>query len=299
MKDELPDLTPYLNKKGGNSQGRGEEPAGKTDISQKLSALVKKPGTSTGTHTSVAAAADAAQAHADQASVADKSTTGDMEQPGSNGAGQAQSVSSWDDAADESPIGIVRPSAPAPAPAPAPSSVEDSSARWGAIARSGNPELFSTSNESQNAPSPAPAEAPPAVAEGYTGSSSSPSREMARPGPAVPLGQDKLKGPQAKPMSTLSSSSAPPLLKQPPKTPGRPAQPYSYKPVIEPGREAMAPKAPSSAPVNRAPQPVATPKPAQPVPPSSSVQSGPVQSAPAPSNASPPSQSGSSAPPGP
>ncbi|MFA6559947.1 MAG: hypothetical protein WCT03_26195, partial [Candidatus Obscuribacterales bacterium] len=46
MKDDLPDLTPYLSKKGGNSQGKGaDNPAGKADISSKLSALVKKSDT--------------------------------------------------------------------------------------------------------------------------------------------------------------------------------------------------------------------------------------------------------------
>jgi hypothetical protein len=46
LKDDLPDLTPYLSKKGGNNPARGGAPAQKADISQKLSALVKKPGTS-------------------------------------------------------------------------------------------------------------------------------------------------------------------------------------------------------------------------------------------------------------
>ena len=257
MKDELPDLTPYLNKKGGNSQGRGEEPAGKTDISQKLSALVKKPGTSTGTHASIDAA---------------------------DSSGFQEQVLAAESAAPAEAGSQNHSSAP-PAPTPASSPAEDSSARWGAIARSGNPDLFATTG-SDNAPSSQVPEAPQAVHssdDGYNSSSASPSRDMARPGQPVALGQDKLKGPQAKPMSTLSSSSAPPLLKQPPKMPGRPAQPYSYKPAIEPGREAMAPKAPSSAPVNRGPQPTAAAKPAppggvqqpfqqQPVNPSSSMQ---------------------------
>ncbi len=119
MKDELPDLTPYLNKKGGNSPGRGEEiPAPKTDISQKLSALVKKPG-STGTHPSVQPALLKAAINEQQASNKDKPVTGDMEIPA--GAGP---VSAEDDllespiglikAPTESPIGIVKPQSESP-----------------------------------------------------------------------------------------------------------------------------------------------------------------------------------------
>lgn len=45
MKDELPDLTAFLSKKGGNAQSKSaENPPEKTDLSSKLSALVKKPG---------------------------------------------------------------------------------------------------------------------------------------------------------------------------------------------------------------------------------------------------------------
>jgi hypothetical protein len=44
LSEELPDLTPYLSKKGGNQSNKGPaEAASKPELSQKLSALVKKP----------------------------------------------------------------------------------------------------------------------------------------------------------------------------------------------------------------------------------------------------------------
>jgi hypothetical protein len=288
LKDELPDLTPYLNKKGGNSQGRGEEnPPGKADISQKLSALVKKPGTNSGSHPSLPAAmtpqymqepaASPAQPPAPEAQPAPapqfspepessigiiKKPTGETAAPplsdniglvpkvGSNGQSKA---TGWGSLGNFSDDYDAPPSSPATPPAV--------------------PSSASASNSSTHAPSPSPSPSPSSsepVSLPNTGASasqtnlqppasSSPSREMPKPGQAVAL--DKLKMPQAKPMSTLSSSSAPSLLKTPIKQPGRPAQPYNYKPVIEPGREAMAPKAPAPAVNNKAPQPL-PPKPA-------------------------------------
>lgn len=75
LKDDLPDLTPYLSKKGGQNQGRAATPAQdseqsekpeappKADLSSKLSALIKKPG-STGTNVPALTAEDIARASA-------------------------------------------------------------------------------------------------------------------------------------------------------------------------------------------------------------------------------------------
>jgi hypothetical protein len=320
--DELPDLTPYLNKKGGNSQGRGEEnPAGKTDLSQKLSALVKKPG-STGTHPSVQAALNAQAAQ--EAGKEQPPSGGDR--PAAGTSGQEARADSEPTSTYESAIGIIKPQAPpaqsaadnqggaddpsggsngqettssasgssavswsnlaqgpdstpsaspvSPVSSPEPP-LKDSAARWGELAALGGQPWSSSASPqgaagqgsdsataSDSKTSVPGGSSPPAVPRSEDNYAPSPSREMARPGQPP----DKLKGPQSKPMSTLSSSSAPPLLKTPPKEPGRPAQPYSFRPAVEPGREAMAPRGPSSAPVNRGPQPVSAPRPAMPQP---------------------------------
>ncbi|MBU6455644.1 MAG: hypothetical protein KGS72_27985, partial [Cyanobacteria bacterium REEB67] len=295
MKDELPDLTPYLNKKGGNSQGRGEEnPPGKADISQKLSALVKKPGTNSGSHPSLPAAMapqymqepNPSPQPSESASAQSLSSTPAAPAPAHPPQPIAPSASppvpEFSPEA-ESSIGLTKRPSPSEADAPtvsdniglSPKSGSNGQSKatgWGAL---GNfPDDYDDPAPSPTTPQVVPeATAPAATASSppislptagpgtsqtnlqpSPGGSASPSREMPKPVQAVAL--DKLKMPQAKPMSTLSSSSAPSLLKTPSKQPGRPAQPYSYKPVIEPGREAMAPKAPAPAVNNKAPHPL-------------------------------------------
>ncbi len=250
MKDELPDLTPYLSKKGGNSQGKGaDNPAGKTDISSKLSALVKKTGTFT-VPGADAISADQERLNAVESADSATSSPGGSSPTASSTSGTAST--SW---ADVAAANIPPSSSQADA-----SSNKGTASSWDLSALQAK-QPWTGSETSQSSGQAAPSweqvdsfsastnEAPPAVSNNFdenpSGTFSTSGTFSSRPmrpggGPQTPS-LDMFKAPQAKPMNTLSSGSAPPLLKTPPKDPGRAPAPYTYN-ANEGPREAVVPK---------------------------------------------------------
>ncbi len=238
MKDDLPDLTPYLSKKGGNSQGKGaDNPAGKADISSKLSALVKK------TDTPSTANVDA---------VSDNSTSALADSSSGASAGQvtATSSSSWEQVDSFSTSARFEAEAEALA--------QEKAFTEAAAGVNGDADYTPDFNESQgySSSSSAPsAVSPPAQSDNSNSSNSgtfstsgnfstsgtfSTKPVASRPvGPAPSI--DKFRAPQARPMNTLSTGSAPIQLKVPDKEPTRAPAPYTFHPSDAP-REAVVPK---------------------------------------------------------
>lgn len=264
MKDELPDLTPYLSKKGGNSQGKGaDNPAGKTDISSKLSALVKKTGTGTFTVPGADAVSDDSQSLESPGisnSLQESSPSGQSGSSPSSSSSFSSSSSasstSWADVAAAASSGSQNSQ-------PSNGADKGTASQWDLTALNakqpwgGEPAPASSSWQQVDS-FPSTPEAPPAVSNtfadenpsGTFSASGTFSTKPMRPGggPQAPS-LDMFKAPQAKPMNTLSSGSAPPLLKTPPKDPGRAPAPYTYN-ANEAPREAVVPKSmqlPSSA----------------------------------------------------
>ena len=254
MKDDLPDLTPYLSKKGGNSQGKGaDNSAGKADISSKLSALVKKTGTFSAEDSDAlvdSPASTAAPESAPQSASASNSSSvnavassSSWEQVDSFSStarleAQAEALAQekmfaqaaaglieesdyapyGDNAAavDQAPSVVAQQSSPEFSP---PSNAEINSDSSGSSSQSGT---FSTSGN-------------------FSTSGTFTTKPMAsRPGGPAPS-LDKFKAPQARPMNTLSSGT-PPVLKIPEKEAVRPPAPYTFHQPSEAPREAVVPK---------------------------------------------------------
>ncbi|MBX9938895.1 MAG: hypothetical protein K2Y32_06555 [Candidatus Obscuribacterales bacterium] len=223
MKDDVPDLTPYLSKKGGNSQAKSEP--GKADISEKLSALVKKP---TGSATNVPAVGSVPAQSSSQSS-SQSPSTGASSSPAS-----AASSDSWAKVVSEAKPSVIDYSA---------SNSED--------ALEAIDETNFESSVDSRLEAVAEISKPPSNADGGNNGRSdnhglvdAKPRAMGTPATPRPLALDKFKSPQAKPMNTLSSGSAPPILKSPsaPKPSGRVSQPYNLRDE-EPIMEGLAPKA--------------------------------------------------------
>jgi len=238
LKDELPDLTPYLSKKGGNSQSKGSDnPADKADISSKLSALVKKTGTFNVVSDEAIAEAEAkANSNDDtlEAPISHEQGFNPTADTGSAGG----SPSSWANIGD-------LPGQNQPTQEPGtPSSGGSSSTSWEQIdSFSASARTDMDKDDESGAPPPTVNEDGGGSAAGTSGFGSSgtfSTRSGARP--AAP-GLDKFKAPQARPMNTLSSGNGP-VLKTPPKEPGRAPAPYGFTPGEAP--KSTPPKAPSS-----------------------------------------------------
>ncbi len=257
MKDELPDLTPYLSKKGGNSQSKGSDnPPGKADISSKLSALVKKTG-------SFNAVSDEANADAEANLVAsDDSLEAPIshEQSYQSGAATGTAPGSSPAAASSAwaNIGAEAQAASAPAAAdnkkeawmvqnpetidnrqdtsPEPSAPYEQAAQPASGSSSSSWEQidsFSASARTDidkedefNSPPQAVNESAGTSSSGASGFGAS-GTFSTRPGARPGAGLDKFKAPQARPMNTLSSGASP-VLKTPPKEPGRAPAPYGF-----------------------------------------------------------------------
>lgn len=268
LKDDLPDLTPYLSKKGGNSQGKAaDNSGGKTDISSKLSALVKKTGTLSGSDAD--AIVDSQSSLTQQAEQASSSAPSSSSSSGlasgapadTSGANPATNSSSWQQVDSfSSSANAARLEAQAEALAQEKMFAQ---AAAGIISEPDFPAFTNDISVSDSAISNGRdlnQSAPPVVAtESYNQASSSSSqpesfstsgnfstsgtfatRPMAsRPGSTPAL--DKFKAPQARPMNTLSSG-APPLLKTPEKEAVRSPAPYTFQQANEAPREAVVPK---------------------------------------------------------
>lgn len=231
----MPDLTPYLSKKGGNSQAKSEP--GKADISEKLSALVKKP---TGSATNVPAVGSLPAQSSNQVS---GQASGQASGPVSGQAsGTVSSSSSASAASSDSWAKVVSEAKP---------SVIDYSASNSEDALEAIDESNFESSSDSRLEAVAEISNPPSNGDGGSngksdnhGSIEAKPRAMGAPGAPRPLALDKFKSPQAKPMNTLSSGSAPPILKSPstPKPAGRVSQPYNLRDE-EPIMEGLAPKA--------------------------------------------------------
>lgn len=275
MKDDLPDLTPYLSKKGGNSQGKAaDNSAGKTDISSKLSALVKKTGTLSGSDADAIVDSQSAVSEQIQQPSVGASDSASMAQSGNSA---AVNSSSWEQvdsfSSASSLVSATRLEAQAEALAQEKLFAQ---AAAGVIPEPTPEPVYSPSaNDIAAASQPAP----PAVADAAAGSNSDDSvsnsqsgtfstsgnfstsgtfatRPVAsRPGGPAPS-IDKFKAPQARPMNTLSSG-APPLLKVPEKEAVRSPAPYTFQQANEAPREAVVPKSMQlptpSAPTSSAP----------------------------------------------
>ncbi len=256
MKDELPDLTPYLSKKGGNSQSKGSDnPPGKADISSKLSALVKKTGTFNAVSDEAIAEAEANAAANDDNLEAPISHEQGFESGADAGTASASAPassppavsSSWANIGVEAQAASIPPAADnkreawmvqeidasaepsAPQEQASQTTSGSSSSSWEQI------DSFSASarkdidkEDEFNSP-------PQAVSE-LAGNSSSGASNLGasgtfstRPGARPAPGLDKFKAPQARPMNTLSSGASP-VLKTPPKEPGRAPAPYGFSP---------------------------------------------------------------------
>ncbi len=256
MKDDLPDLTPYLSKKGGNSQGKAaDNSAGKTDISSKLSALVKKTGTLSGSDADVLV--DSQSSAIEQAEQSTTSTSSsDNASLGQSGSNAATNSSSWQQVDSFSSSATA-----ARLEAQAEALAQEKMFAQVAAGITPEPEYapavsdISVSNNSEVNQSAPPAvaiesynEAPVSNSQSGTFSTSGnfstsgtfSTRPVAsRPGSAPSI--DKFKAPQARPMNTLSSG-APPLLKAPEKEPVRSPAPYTFQQANEAPREAVVPK---------------------------------------------------------
>jgi hypothetical protein len=229
LKDDVPDLTPYLSKKGGNSQAKSEP--GKADISEKLSALVKKP---TGSSTNVPAVGSMPPQSASQSS----SNTNSSPTPPSS-----STSDSWAKVVSEAKPSVVDYSA------------SNSDDALEAIDESNFENSVDARLEAQTEINNSPSGGNNGNDNGNNGRATDNHGSIeAKPRPmgaaaARPLALDKFKSPQAKPMNTLSSGSAPPILKSPstPKPAGRVSQPYNLRDE-EPIMEGLAPKAVSIPP---------------------------------------------------
>lgn len=225
----MPDLTPYLSKKGGNSQAKSEP--GKADISEKLSALVKKP---TGSSTNVPAVGSMPPQSASQSS----SNTNSSPTPPSS-----STSDSWAKVVSEAKPSVVDYSA------------SNSDDALEAIDESNFESSVDARLEAQTEINNSPSGGNNGNDNGNNGRAADNHGSIeAKPRPmgaaaARPLALDKFKSPQAKPMNTLSSGSAPPILKSPstPKPAGRVSQPYNLRDE-EPIMEGLAPKAVSIPP---------------------------------------------------
>lgn len=225
----MPDLTPYLSKKGGNSQAKSEP--GKADISEKLSALVKKP---TGSSTNVPAVGSTPPQSASQSS---GNTNSSPTPPSSS------TSDSWAKVVSEAKPSVVDYSASNSDDAL--EAIDESNFENSVDARleaqteiNNSPSGGNNGNDNGNNGR---------VSDNHSSIEAKP-RAMGVPA-ARPLALDKFKSPQAKPMNTLSSGSAPPILKSPstPKPAGRVSQPYNLRDE-EPIMEGLAPKAVSIPP---------------------------------------------------
>lgn len=270
MKDELPDLTPYLSKKGGNSQAKGNNAAPKADISEKLSALVKKPGTMTGTNVpavqlplpgdDLASDINVSDAHANEASAPASAAVSNTDWSQVVSEGHGSHVDSYDENG----------------------SGEDDLESFDEVDTHSAPQMVSSSEPTQSIAASAtnsPHGAPPAAMQPTRSVTSERPKPLSNP---MSMSIDKFRSPQARPMNTLSSGSAPPILKPQPKTPQRSPQTYSYRNEEGP-MEGMAPKA---VPTPSAPKPmVPRPQPASvtpPVTPAPTPAPAPVAKAPEP-----------------
>lgn len=268
MKDELPDLTPYLSKKGGNSQAKGNNAAPKADISEKLSALVKKPGTMTGTNVpAVQIPLPGDDLASDKPQSAAAASITDWGQVVSEGHGSH--VESYDESSNgEDDLESFDEVVPG----------EDNGS-YGIAA----PQMVINPEPAQSAPSASnpPHSAPPAAMQPTRSVTSERPKPLSNP---MSMSIDKFRSPQARPMNTLSSGSAPPILKPQPKQPQRSPQTYSYRNEEGP-MEGMAPKA---VPTPAAPRPVMPrPQPAA-VTPSNGSAAPPAAPAPVAKAAEPP-----------
>lgn len=243
MKDELPDLTPYLSKKGGNSQAKGNNAAPKADISEKLSALVKKPGTMTGTNVpAVQIPLPGDDLASDKPQPAPAASATDWGQVVSEGHG-SHVESYYESSNGEDDLESFDEVVPG----------EDNGG-YGNTA----PQMIANPEPAQSAPSASnpPHSAPPAAMQPTRSVTSERPKPLSNP---MSMSIDKFRSPQARPMNTLSSGSAPPILKPQPKQPQRSPQTYSYRNEEGP-MEGMAPKA---VPTPAAPKPmVPRPQPA-------------------------------------
>jgi len=260
LKDDLPDLTPYLSKKGGNSQGKAaDNSAGKTDISSKLSALVKKSGTLSGSDADAIVDSQSSVIEKIEQPVVGSSDNASTAQSGSNA---AVNSSGWEQVDSFSSASSMVSAArlEAQAEALAQEKMFAQAAAGASAEPSAEPAYAPSSSDFAAANQPTP----PAVAEPAAGSNNDDSvsnsqsgsfstsgnfstsgtfatRPVAsRPGGPAPS-MDKFKAPQARPMNTLSSG-APPLLKAPEKEAVRTPAPYTFQQANEAPREAVVPK---------------------------------------------------------
>lgn len=244
MKDDLPDLTPYLSKKGGNNPARGGAPAQKADISQKLSALVKKPGTSSVSGVPAVPAIDV-ETHDESDEVIEE-----VKRESGNGHPPAMQIPAMSGEPAASPMEI-----------PSQYNLGNSNSSWSAAVSQGTPatnqsypsgdDELEPFDDARTSLAPPAVSAPEPVIEHSSDAPINQVRHVTseRPKPVTPsLPADKFRAPQTKPLNTLSSGGNPPLLKTPTKAPGRAPQPYSYR--DEGPGEGVAPKAvPLSNPV--------------------------------------------------
>ncbi len=262
MKDDLPDLTPYLSKKGGNSQGKGaDNSAGKADISSKLSALVKKTGTLSAEDSDalVDSPASAAVSESAPPSSSVSSSSGSSSSSSSSSANAVASSSSWEQVDSFSSTARLEAQAEALAQekmfAQAAAGLIDESdyAPYGdnataldpapsVVAQQSNPEFSPPSNAEINSDaSVSSSQSGISTSGNFSTSGTFTTRPMAsRPG-GPPPSLDKFKAPQARPMNTLSSGT-PPVLKIPEKEAVRPPAPYTFHQPSEAPREAVVPK---------------------------------------------------------
>jgi hypothetical protein len=269
LKDDLPDLTPYLSKKGGNSQGKAaDNSGGKTDISSKLSALVKKTGTLSGSDADVIV--DSQSSMAQQAEpvpssapspLSSSSGVANSASADTSGANSATNSSSWEQVDSfSSSANAARLEAQAEALAqekmfaqaaagiiPEPDfpaltndiSVSDSAISNSREVNQSAPSVVATESYGQASSSSSQPESF-STSGNFSTSGTFATRPMAsRPGSSPAI--DKFKAPQARPMNTLSSG-APPLLKAPEKEAVRSPAPYTFQQANEAPREAVVPK---------------------------------------------------------